>query len=478
VTVPEFELPPGTHYALTVNIPDHYSGMTASMLQRSRAFVTYGGVDVTILTYQHRDDLDEVRGRLRDAGAMVDGMQLANFWEDLGAWDAQRVGQAGTSFASGVPADFEPLGDRGVAIGSTKRELADAQGEPQQIDYFRPDGTLLLSDRRAPDPADRQVVLCDPSGEPLGAWPEMFPLYALWFDSLKRDPVAWIIVDSKSAANVLLRYRRADVAKLHVVRGSHLQSGTGEATNRDLVGIRGAVLQELDAWDAVVFLTESQRADVESRFGPRNNLAVIPNSRNVPTATGGLRRRGRRGVMLASLEGRKRVDHAIRAIASVERDLGRRPWRPRLRLDVWGDGPLRESLANLIRKLKAPARLRGHAPGAAKEFASASFSLLTSRAEAFGNVLIESMGRGCIPISYDIDYGPSDIITHGVDGFLVPDGDVEALAARIRSVVTAPAAELAPMREAGRRRALDFSDEHAMGLWSKLLADVRHRRKT
>ena len=33
-------------------------------------------------------------------------------------------------------------------------------------------------------------------------------------------------------------------------------------------------------------------------------------------------------------------------------------------------------------------------------------------------MLVESMASGCIPIAYDIDYGPSDIITDGVDGFL------------------------------------------------------------
>ena len=49
-SVTRIGLPAGTHYALTVNIPDNYGGMTASMLQRCRAFVQHAGVDVTILT--------------------------------------------------------------------------------------------------------------------------------------------------------------------------------------------------------------------------------------------------------------------------------------------------------------------------------------------------------------------------------------------------------------------------------------------
>ena len=86
----EIALPSGHHYAVTWDIPDKYAGMTNSMLHRSRAFVELAGTDVTILTYAHRDDFDVVRQRLRDRGAMIDGMHIANVWEDLRSWDDDR----------------------------------------------------------------------------------------------------------------------------------------------------------------------------------------------------------------------------------------------------------------------------------------------------------------------------------------------------------------------------------------------------
>jgi poly(glycerol-phosphate) alpha-glucosyltransferase len=73
-------------------------------------------------------------------------------------------------------------------------------------------------------------------------------------------------------------------------------------------------------------------------------------------------------------------------------------------------------------------------------------------------------------------YGPSDIITDGVDGYLIPNGDIDALAERIATIVAASPEELAPLREAGYRRALDFSDERVLQLWSSTLADVAGRR--
>jgi poly(glycerol-phosphate) alpha-glucosyltransferase len=226
-----------------------------------------------------------------------------------------------------------------------------------------------------------------------------------------------------------------------------------------------------------VFLTNRQRSDVEARFGARDNIAVIPNSRVMPDGVKRLRRRRSRGVMLASLDSRKRVGHAVRAMAKVKQRLRRTPVARRLQLDVWGEGPSEAALFALIARLKAPVRLRGHSPRAAEEFTKASFSLLTSRGEALPGVVLESMGRGCIPISYDMPYGPSDIITHGVDGFLVPNGDIDALAEQIASVVTMPQKRLAAMRQAAYRRGQDFNDERAVERWAALLATIAQRRR-
>jgi poly(glycerol-phosphate) alpha-glucosyltransferase len=271
---------------------------------------------------------------------------------------------------------------------------------------------------------------------------------------------------------MMIHYQRPDVALLHVVRGSHLKSGAGSPLERDLVGSRAPAMLNLKAFDSVVFLTHRQREDIEARFGARENLSVIPNSRVMPTRLTRLRRRRGYGVMLASLDGRKRIGHAVRAMARAKRMLPRR----RLRLDVWGQGEFEASLTALIAKLRAPVRLRGHSPRAAEAFTKASFSLLTSRGEGLPGVVLESMGRGCIPISYDMPYGPSDIITHGVDGFLVPNGDIETLAEQIAHVATLPQRELIAMRKAAFRRGQDFNDERAVERWASLMSDVAQRR--
>ena len=67
---------------------------------------------------------------------------------------------------------------------------------------------------------------------------------------------------------------------------------------------------------------------------------------------------------------------------------------------------------------------------AARHFETATFSMLTSRLEGQSLVLMESIGRGCPGVAYDIRYGPGTLIRDGVNGYLVPFGDEAAAADR------------------------------------------------
>lgn len=51
--------------------------------------------------------------------------------------------------------------------------------------------------------------------------------------------------------------------------------------------------------------------------------------------------------------------------------------------------------------------------------------LLTSRYEPFGMVLPEAMSCGLPMVAFDCPYGPADIITDGVDGFIIKDRNIK-----------------------------------------------------
>lgn len=85
------------------------------------------------------------------------------------------------------------------------------------------------------------------------------------------------------------------------------------------------------------------------------------------------------------------------------------------------------------------------------------------------------MARGCIPIAYDIRYGPSDLIEHGVNGFLVPDGDTMKLATAIRIFEAMPPSEVASMRAAAMETAANYFPYHNMHRWRTAISDMLAR---
>lgn len=450
-------------------ISENFAGMTKAMLHRSRAFVRLAGVEVNLVTYDHRDNYDEIRTSLRTRGDLIDGINILNLWEDLRTWDDAKLKRAIPTFPNSRNNTFEPLNGRGDTSSPYRHTLSDDDGLDRQIDYFRADGSLIVSDRLdAPAPHRRSVTLCDTHGRPIGTWRRMRDLYHFWLDSLPRDPVAWMIADSKTSANHLTSYRRDDVVTMHLVHGSHAGPKRRRQRRRELSKSRQFVFERLDSWDAVVLLTQQQLDDVETMLGPNNNRYVCPNSCAAPAAPPTfVRDDSAAGIMLASLSGRKRIDHAIRAIARSRSRFG----RGRATLEVYGEGDRREQLEELIAELDAGdfIRLPGYDNSAPEKFNTASFSLLTSTSEGQPLAVTESMAAGCIPIAYDIAYGPADVITDGVDGFLVKAGDIRSLSRRIKKVASSSPQELAPMREAAFRRSQDFNDEHILKRWGEIM---------
>ena len=448
--------------------------MTSALLHRSRAFVRLGGAEVEVLTFDTRSDYPELESRLREHGEFIDGMRLLNLWD----WLREHV--VADSEPGRLALDlhpFTPLGDMGevtttrAGVPLTRTRFADDGVTVLQVDHFRDDGTLLLSDRRdvrTPGELDgRSVVLCDRDGAPVRSWAGIWPLYRWWLDRLRAHERTFMIVDSKTVAQFAMTYRRKKATLVHVVHASHLANAA--SPDGPVRESRRTVFENLDAFDSVVLLTNRQRLDVAAHALREARLAVIPNSRDLPLAPA-LDRPQRHGIVLASLSARKRVQHAVAAVQRAGATT------PGLTLDVYGDGPERERLVALASGAPAPAayersaaggiRFHGHDPRASDHLLGASFILATGTSEGFPLVLIEAMAAGCIPIAYDVRYGPADVIAHGRNGFLVPSGDVDALAGAIRELAAMPSWRVRWMRRAARRTARAYSDLSITRRWA------------
>lgn len=483
-------MPRGRQFAVTWSIPDDYGGMTAAMLARCDSFARLAGTPVDVLTFDARPDVPQLEARLRERGALGEGVGLLNLYEWLrehplpgGSLNLER--DVFTPLAESETS--EALRRDGLVVARVRHDDA---GRMLQIDHLRADGTLVLSDRRDVRErgalGGRSLVLCDAAGRPVRSWRRVWPLYAAWLDALTAKRRSFMIVDSKTIAPFMLSYRRAHVVTAHVVHASH-RSGPGEA--HPVRATRREVFEHLDRFDLVALLSQRQAREVAELVGPRENVVVIPNAKPSPASAAGsaggaaegartrLARPVDRGVVLASLTPRKRVSHAIRAVAMVNGDRADASGaRHPIRLDVYGDGEERVALEALAATTSG-VRLHGFDRSARRQLETASFLVLSSQSEGFPLVLVEAMAAGCLPIAYDIRYGPADLIRDGRNGFLVPAGDVEALAAAIARLQRLPARRVAAMRRAAIRSARAFDEARVVSTWARELGRAQARRE-
>lgn len=450
------------HFALTWTIGVDFGGLTQAMLGRSRDLVTHGGLKIDILTLQGIDDLDVIRANLTDRGLVIDGMRIRNLWEEIGEWPDDELLALGRS--SGDPHD-----EFDFAAGSPGREI-------RHHEIQRADGTVLakqtwIGDYAKPALIDRwgdtavETTLFARDGRSFTAQGTHW-LHHAWLDSVTGRQPATIVVDDAGAADSAVTYQRPHVSKVWVVHGNHLK----KARTPPAAGLsdwRKFALERTHAFDLTVFLTQAQRAAVDVMVPDMGATTVIGHPARVLPPEPMPQRDERLGVTIGRLVPAKRVDHGVRAVAQLDD----------VRLAIHGTGPDESRLAELIEtsELSNRVRLEGYSSDVDRVFASAGFSLLTSTNEAFGLVILESMASGCIPIAYDVPFGPSDLIESGVNGFLVRPGDIAGLSRAIDEVTSSHPEIVATMRAAARATAARFDEKSSTRLWLKSLKSVRGR---
>lgn len=100
-------------------------------------------------------------------------------------------------------------------------------------------------------------------------------------------------------------------------------------------------------------------------------------------------------------------------------------------LVILGEGELRSDLEQQIKSLGLTGRvqLNGFVSNPFATLRKSEFFVMSSRSEGFPYALLEAMSCGLPAVAMDCATGPREIIRDGIDGILVPKGDVKALAA-------------------------------------------------
>lgn len=146
------------------------------------------------------------------------------------------------------------------------------------------------------------------------------------------------------------------------------------------------------------------------------------------------------------------------------------------RLLILGEGPLRVELERSVRELALEDRVDfgGYRPNPYAYMARAAVFALASRYEGFGIVLLEAMTCGTPVVATDCPSGPNEVLAGGKAGLLVPVARPDLMADALERVLT-DRKLAARLREAGLRRAQDFSLERVTDRFLEIVSDLSAR---
>ncbi|MCB1355364.1 MAG: glycosyltransferase family 4 protein [Maritimibacter sp.] len=223
------------------------------------------------------------------------------------------------------------------------------------------------------------------------------------------------------------------------------------------------LMARLYPWaDVIVMQTRASLACLPA--GVENAVEVIPNPVEPPAARPAADGAARTLVAVGRLVPQKGFDMLIEAFSRIADDV------PDWRLSIFGSGRMQTELTDQIdaRGLGARIALAGQTDQPGAWVTGAGAFVLSSRYEGFPNVLAEAMSAGLPVVAFDCPFGPGEIVTDGVDGLLVPDGDVAALADALRRLLSDPALQ-ARLGAAARETAETYAVPKVAARWDALL---------
>lgn len=469
----EFDFPAGTYLGINGELQLGRGGQTRVILLRQRAMLELAGIDMPVVTFAPHPEYERVRAGFIEQGHMAPQSRVVNIVD----WFTNGNADARPAIATDDDRDLLKRYERREIFREDGRlwsvEYLDSDDTPVAQDFLRDDGSHAL---RYPLRKAAQAGIStkhrafDRSGDVILEEKSRRALYRHWIETIvPEDGSVFLMSDSRFAIRHLLDLGERFHA-LHQMHAPHIKNerfwhSTVIKSYRPLMDFQYRL-------DGLLSLSDRQRRDIALRYGPTDNLFVIPNPIDMPEPPSEpVARSRRRVVTMARIFPQKRLDRAIRAFAVLLDHV------PDAVFDIYGQGPVEDELRGLIDELDIShaVTMHGYEPQARQSLWSATCYWMTSSFEGYPLAVLEAMSHGCPPVCFDIKYGPREQIADGVNGFLVDEDDLDELVRRTVSL----------MRDGDRLErmsaaAISTAREHSLDRWMQQTARIcfdAHERK-
>ncbi len=222
--------------------------------------------------------------------------------------------------------------------------------------------------------------------------------------------------------------------------------------------------------DKVIVLTDETMNDYREKIGDyKNKFIQIYNSiddslleKNIVCDIN-----SKKILSVGRLSKEKGFDLAIDAAKKVF--LSHSDWQ----WDIYGDGSEKDEISNKIKfnGLENNVFLKGSDPNVIKKYKDYSIFVLPSYREGFAVVLTEAKLSGLPTVSFDCSSGPSEIISDGIDGFLIPCYSTKIMAEKICKLIEDPLLRKS-FSEHSKDNLYKFSKKIIIKKWINLIENI------
>lgn len=355
------------------------------------------------------------------------------------------------------------------ASGFVRRKIHydQANGKPKYIQYFTCDGFCFLNSWYTPQKKHGKHFLFDRNSQKVQFFEDDTEFCTHWLNQLCLDQgqKPYVICDKLECAQSVMDMGNDMAHRIYVIHSNHFKYSF--ELGSPIKTMHQIILNNLKKLDHVVVFTDNQKQDIIDEFNDYGNVSVIPHSIH-GVSNKKIRKDNKTVSVVARLTSTKRVAHAIEAFQQVVMEV------PEAMLEIHGAGVLEDELKDKINTLNLDQNvfLKGYTSDTDLIYKKSLATLLTSKYEAFSLVIMESMANGTPVISYDVNYGPRDMITNGVDGYLIRQ-DKQILADKIIDLLKNPKKARGMGKKAKKNIYRNFNEQKIIDQWIHLFNDLK-----
>lgn len=224
-----------------------------------------------------------------------------------------------------------------------------------------------------------------------------------------------------------------------------------------------SLIKSCENVDHLVLVSKSLTSFYEQYLGKK--VAYIPNCLdNMPNKLAKLESKNL--VSVGRLSREKGFDDLLRIFKKISNKY------TDYKLHIVGDGLERNNLLELAKELKLGDKVIFHGYQN-KEYINellldSALYVMTSHTESFGLVLIEAMSYGIPCVAYDSAQGANEIITDGIDGYLIKGRNEEEMFNKVTSIINDEKLRKKLGKNA-RIKSKNFSGEAVLEKWIDLI---------